>query len=133
MKAFQIGAKVTLNSGTVGFIREIYLASEKGAQRDMGFYLFENQTNGTRFTVGHTEIKGAVSVEVSEAKEIAAAQVALDSHPDSSPFWDSPMGQETLELARRYGMSARNTDRERRAIHKKRMTAARREVYDDRK
>jgi len=49
--------------------------------------------------------------------EIEQAQAALNTHPDRSPFWDSPMGQEALECARSNGLKAQNTNRERAAIY----------------
>lgn len=41
------------------------------------------------------------------------AQANLDFHPDASPFWDGPLGQETLELAKELGLRVTTTNRER--------------------
>lgn len=40
-------------------------------------------------------------------------QAEFDFHPDASPFWETPRGQDTLESASKLGMKARNTNRER--------------------
>ena len=145
MNAYKVGQAVELDSGARGTILEVYRASEKGAQRDMGFYLFRNGINGTTFTVGHTEIVRASTPAVTTtqptpcqqqqanagaglaraeanlseavAAEIASAQKALDLYPDASPFWDSSEGQAVLESARRYNLRATNTNRERCRIH----------------
>ena len=48
-----------------------------------------------------------------ERAAVRRAQANLDFHPDASPFWDSPAGQETLEDAKLYGLKATTTNRER--------------------
>jgi hypothetical protein len=41
------------------------------------------------------------------------AQANLDFHPDASPFWEGPLGQEALECAKAHGLKANTTNRER--------------------
>ena len=72
MNAYKVGQAVELDSGARGTILEVYRASEKGAQRDMGFYLFRNGINGTTFTVGHTEIVRATTQPATEGTHTPA-------------------------------------------------------------
>lgn len=58
----------------------------------------------------------ANSEEQFTAEEIAQAQADLDFHPDASPFWDQA-GQDSLYIARRAGLKAKNTNRERCRLH----------------
>ena len=50
--------------------------------------------------------------------EINAAQLELNRHPDNSPFWDSPSGQDVMDIAKECGLKATNTDAERRAQYR---------------
>ena len=52
------------------------------------------------------------------------AQKELNFHPDNSPFWDTPGGQEVLEFAHANAMKATNTNKERCAIYARAMRAA---------
>lgn len=52
-----------------------------------------------------------------EDAEIARLQAEMNFHPDASPFWDTPKGQETLEAAASYGIKATNTNKERCEIY----------------
>lgn len=54
----------------------------------------------------------AQTAEQFTAEEIAQAQADLDFHPDASPYWDQA-GQDSLYIARRAGLKASNTNRER--------------------
>lgn len=50
-------------------------------------------------------------------QEIQQAQRELNTHPDASPFWDTPMGQAVLEIRKLKGLAAQNTNRDRCAIY----------------
>jgi hypothetical protein len=45
--------------------------------------------------------------------EIKRIQAELDFHPDASPFWETPRGQDTLESAAKLRMKAKNTNKDR--------------------
>lgn len=61
------------------------------------------------------------------------AQRCLNLHPDASPFWDSPDGQEALEAAREFQLAAQNTNRERCRIHGELMRQAEDSVRGERR
>lgn len=48
-----------------------------------------------------------------EDAEDARLQAELNFHPDASPFWDTPQGQDILEAAAGRGIKATNTNKER--------------------
>lgn len=54
---------------------------------------------------------------MSVAAEIRAAQAALNLYPDASPYWDSAAGQDTLDVAKAYGLKPTNTNADRITAH----------------
>lgn len=44
-------------------------------------------------------------------------QAELNFHPDRSPFWETPTGQDILEAAAQMKLKATNTNQERCAIY----------------
>lgn len=57
--------------------------------------------------------------------EVAEAQFALDHHPSSSPFWDSPSGEEALEVVVALDLHPATTESWRLWWHRDRMRASR--------
>ena len=50
-------------------------------------------------------------------EEILAAQAAIDSHPNGSPFWDTEDGQEAIRISKLIGLKAQTTNKQRAATH----------------
>lgn len=62
--------------------------------------------------------------------EIEEAQRHLNLYPNASSFWDTDSGQETMRIARQYGLESENTNRERCRIHAE-MMAMERQGWED--
>lgn len=63
-----------------------------------------------RTIIGEITLAAVAPVNVGDVEK---AQAAIDFHPDSSPYWDAPDGQDILRMVNEFGLKSTNTNRER--------------------